>query len=261
MSEHNSPVVIITGASRGLGAATARWLATQSARITLTARSDSALRKVAAAVEEQGGTPLTIPADISERKACDRLIETTLDRFGRLDALVNNAGVLQPIAPVADADPDKWAYTINVNLIAPFYLMHAALPALRRSRGRIINVSTGLAVSPMQGVSAYCASKAGFLHLTRVVAAEEPAVTSVSLRPGAIDTEMQADLRQVDADAMPDASRRRFKRLKQEGQLESPEVPARTIAWLALHAPGEWSGEFIEYDEPRVAQPANALFR
>lgn len=260
MSDLESPVVIVTGASRGLGAAVARWLATQNARITLTARSAESLRQVVSAVEERGGTPLTIPADVSERDACDQLIAQTLDRFGRINALVNNAGVLQPIAPLAEADPEAWAYNITVNLVAPFYLIHAALPALRESRGRIINISTGAAVNPMQGWSAYCASKAGFLHLTRVVAAEEPAVTSISLRPGVVDTEMQAEIRQSGADAMPEASKKRFERLKQEGELEPPEVPARAIAWLALHAPAEWSGEFIEYDETRVAQPANALF-
>lgn len=260
MNDSNSPVVIVTGASRGLGAAVARYLATQNARVTLTARTAESLREVASAVEEQGGTSLVIPADVSERKACDRLIADTLDRFGRLDALVNNAGVLQPVAPLAKADPAAWAYNISVNLVGPFYLMHVGLPALRESGGRIINVSTGAAVNPMQGWSAYCASKAGLLHLTRVAAAEEPAVTSISLRPGVVDTEMQAEIRRSEPGAMPEANQQRFRRLKQEGQLEPPKVPARVIAWLALHAPAEWSGEFIEYDEPRVAQPAKALF-
>ncbi len=112
----------------------------------------------------------------------------------------------------------------------------------------------------MEGWSAYCASKAGLLHLTRVLATEEPEVTAVSLRPGVVDTRMQAQIRQSEPGAMPPSSKERFENLKEEGELEPPEVPARAIAWLVLHAPEEWSGEFIEYDELRVAEPARALF-
>lgn len=254
------PVVIVTGASRGIGAAVARWLATQGAGVTLTARSRDALTNVAEDVNARGGEPLVVPADVADRAACERVVDATLERWGRLDALVNNAGVLEPIARLSEADPEAWSYNVAVNLVGPFYLMQVALPQLRAQRGRIVNVSTGAAVRPTESWSAYCASKAGLLHLTRVVAEEEPDVTAISLRPGVVDTEMQAEIRQSDPDAMPEEHRRRFEQLKEQGELESPEVPARAISWLALRAPNEWSGDFIEYDDSRVAEPARALF-
>lgn len=124
----------------------------------------------------------------------------------------------------------------------------------------VLSKDRGAAIKIFQGWSAYCASKAGLLHLTRVLAAEEPAITAVSLRPGVVDTQMQAEIRHSSKGAMPTARRERFRRLKRGGELAPPAAPARSIAWLALYAPSDWSGEFIEYDDPRVTEPAETVF-
>lgn len=254
------PVIIVTGASRGIGAATACWLATQGARVVLVARSEEALQAVAERVQRLGGEALVESADVSDANACANVVDLAVRTFGRLDAVVNNAGILQPIARIAEADQVQWKYNIEVNLLGVFYMCQWAIPHLRETEGRIVNVSTGAAISPIEGWSAYCAAKAAALHFTRVLALEEPAITSVALRPGVVDTEMQAIIREEGQKAMPPERHAYFKQLKESGRLAPPEEPARVIAWLALHAPSTLSGEFVEYTDSRYADPARALF-
>jgi len=128
----------------------------------------------------------------------------------------------------------------------------AAIPHLRTARGRIVNVSSGAAVKAIEGWSAYCVAKAGGIHLTRLLAAEEPDITTVALRPGVVDTDMQALIRAEGAKAMNPEKRASFLELKATGQLLDPAVPARKIAWLALNAPSALSGAFLDYDDPRI---------
>ena len=109
----NHPVVIVTGASRGLGAAVARWLAKAGAAVTLVARSEEKLMEVAADVRRLGGNAQAFKADLSDSHACRGAVETTLDHFGRIDSLVNNAGVVQPLAPIADTHPEEGATTLK----------------------------------------------------------------------------------------------------------------------------------------------------
>lgn len=254
------PVILVTGASRGLGAEIARWLGTAGAGVVLAARTESALTRVARSVASLGGAPMVLSADLAVREACDRVVQQALDRFGRLDGLVNNAGILEPVATIARSDPDAWAGNIAVNLLAPFYLIRTALPALQETRGRVINISSGAAGKPIGAWSAYCAAKAGLTHLTAVLAVEEPRITAVALRPGVVDTAMQERIRQEGPGAMDPETAEYFRRLKTEARLEPPWVPARVAAWLALHAPRSLSGRFVEYDDPRIADPALDFF-
>lgn len=256
----DGPVILVTGASRGLGADIARWLGRAGARVALAARSEAPLAEVARSVEALGGRALILPGDVSDRTACDRAVEETLDRFGRLDGLVNNAGRLPPVAAIERSDPEAWERNIAVNLLGPYYLLRAAVPALRAAPGRVVNISSGAAVKPIGAWSAYCAAKAALTHLTAVLAVEEPRIISVALRPGVVDTEMQAVIRREGPSAMDPERAAYFVQLKEEGRLEPPWVPARAAAWLALHAPPSMSGRFVEYDDPRVAEPALSLF-
>ncbi len=257
---HAMPVVIVTGASRGLGAAVAYRLAGAGAALTLIARSRETMEAVAAGLPQNGGGPLVCRADVTDYGACRVAVDQTLERFGRLDALVNNAGIVQPVDRVARADPAGWRYCIEVNLIGPFNMARACLAALRSSRGRVVNVSSGAANLALESVSAYCAAKAGLNHFTRVLAAEEPAVTALAVRPGVVDTDMQAVIRQEGARAMAAEQVAYYRQLKTDGRLEPPAVPARAIAWLALHAPGEFSGQFVDYDDPRISRAVRDAF-
>jgi NAD(P)-dependent dehydrogenase (short-subunit alcohol dehydrogenase family) len=253
-------VVIVSGASRGVGAATARWLASTGSAVTLISRSQGALDDIAKEVQRLGGTPLAFKADVSDAGACQAAVSQTLDRFGRLDALVNNAGIVEPIAPVASADMERWQYNIAVNLLGPVYLARCALDELRKQKGRIVNVSSGAATVTVEHVSAYCAAKAALNHFTRVLAAEEPRLTVMTVRPGVVDTRMQETIRREGPGVMTADQVTYYQSLKVRGELEAPQVPGRAIAWLALHGPSEFSGEFLDYDDPRISRPALDLF-
>jgi NAD(P)-dependent dehydrogenase (short-subunit alcohol dehydrogenase family) len=256
----NSPVVIVTGASRGLGAAVTRWLAKVGAAIMLIARSGDKLADVAADVRRLGGKPLVCESDVSDYDACRAAVKKTLTQFGRIDSLVNNAGIIQPISAIARTDPASWRYNIEVNLIGPFNLSRAAVADLRKQRGRIVNVSSGAANLALETVSAYCAGKAALNRFTQILAAEERTLTALTVRPGVVDTEMQAFIRKEGPKVMTDEQSSYYQQLKERGELEPPEIPARSIAWLALHAPMEFSGRFLDYDDPRIFRPALDVF-
>ena len=254
------PAVIITGASRGIGAAVANWLAKTGAAIALVARSRADLESVAENVLHLGGDPLVCPGDVADYEACRLAVDATLKRFGRLDAVINNAGIVQPVAPIARVDPDRWRYNIEVNLMGVFFMSRAAVCALREHRGRIVNVSSGAANLVLESVSAYCAAKAALNHFTRVMAAEEPGLTVLAVRPGVVDTRMQEDIRREAPRAMPSGQAAYYRQLKEHHELEPPEVPARSIAWLALYAPPQFSGRFLDHDDPRISVPSLEAF-
>jgi NAD(P)-dependent dehydrogenase (short-subunit alcohol dehydrogenase family) len=138
--------------------------------------------------------------------------------------------------------------------------MKEAIPHLRKQRGRIISVSSGAAYHPIYAGSAYCASKAALNQLNSVAAKEEPGVTCVAVRPGVVDTAMQEKIRREGPAVMPSEEAGYYLSLKTENNLEPPEIPGRSIAWLALAAPNSFSGRFMSYDDSEIALPAKAFF-
>ncbi len=244
--------VLITGASRGLGAAAAREAAKLGAQVVLHARSDAPLQALAGELASTSTPALAVAGDISLEQDRRSLIDQALQRFGRLDALVNNAGVLQPIAPLAESESAGWARNLRVNLEAPVMLIQACLPHLRAHSGIVVNVSSGAAVNPVPGWGAYCAAKAALNHVTRVLAAEEPQVTAVAFRPGMVDTAMQAVVRQEGPQGMTKEEHSRFVAAHRSGELLPPALPGRSLAALALFAPPELSGAFVNWDDPEV---------
>jgi NAD(P)-dependent dehydrogenase (short-subunit alcohol dehydrogenase family) len=162
--------------------------------------------------------------------------------------VVNNAGILVPIAPIADGDPKLWERNMAVNVLGPLMLTQAALPHLRQRSGRVINVSCGAAISVIPGWAAYSAATAALDHLTRVLAKEEPSITTVAFRPGVVDTAMQATIRSDGARGMPEEAHARFVRYHEEDGLLPPEVPGCALAVLALYAPHQWTGSFLAWN-------------
>ncbi len=168
----NEKVVIVTGASRGLGNAVAQWLSKVGATVALVARSKKALKETAGRLSSKTANVLTISADVADNDDCTRVISQTIKRFGRLDALVNNAGVLAPLGFTLQTDPADWQYNLAVNLLGPAQLSRVAAIHLRESKGKIINVSSGAAETAIEGAGAYCAAKAALNHFSRVLAAQ-----------------------------------------------------------------------------------------
>jgi NAD(P)-dependent dehydrogenase (short-subunit alcohol dehydrogenase family) len=250
-------VVLITGASRGLGAAVARILAEMGTAVVLNARSAEPLHALMAEIETNGGTALALPGDVGQLETCRWLVAETIETFGRLDAVVHNAGVIDPIAPIAEADPQAWQTAVSVNLLGPVWLTQAALPHLRRQQGRVISISSGAAEYGIAGWGAYCATKGALNQFNRVLAEEEKEVTAVAIRPGVVDTVMQNEIREKGATGMLPEAHNRFVAMHEQGNLLPPEKPGRVIALLALHAPKDWNGRFLSWDDADMATLEN----
>ncbi len=245
--------IIITGASRGLGAAAARALGPLETPVVLGARTESDLVSVAIEMRARGGRAAVVVGDITLDDTRAELIETALRAFGGIRGLVNNAARLQPMARLAQAEAAMWEAHWRLNVLAPVLLTKLALPALRASHGRVINVSSGAAEHVVPSWGAYDLSKAALNHFTRQLALEEPEVISVALRPGVVDTEMQAEIRARGRETMESKSHERFVRLFEKGELLPSDRPGRALAALALWAPKEMSGAFVRWDDPLVA--------
>lgn len=182
---------LITGASRGIGAATARVFAGAGANVALLARNADAIADLAG---ELGKQAIAVPCDVSRYWEVEAAVEACLKTFGRLDILIGNAGVIEPIAPLSGADPDAWGKLIDVNLKGVFHGMRAAMPVMRKQGGgTILTISSGAAHNPLEGWSAYCASKAGAAMLTRCAHTEGVAdgLRVMGLSPGTVATDMQ----------------------------------------------------------------------
>ncbi|MDV7145165.1 SDR family oxidoreductase [Tropicimonas sp. TH_r6] len=195
MTDMSGKAVLITGASRGIGAAAARVFARAGAQVALVSRSKDELAELAG---EIGDAALAIPCDISRYWEVEAATRATVETFGRLDVLVNNAGAIDPIVHMAEADPDAWGQTIDVNIKGVFHGIRAALPImLDQGGGSVLTVSSGAAHGPVEAWSAYCASKAGAAMLTRSLDKEyAPAgIRAIGLSPGTVATQMQREIK------------------------------------------------------------------
>jgi NAD(P)-dependent dehydrogenase (short-subunit alcohol dehydrogenase family) len=248
------PTIIITGASRGLGAAIARTAARMGANVALSARTAGALERETQAIRTVGGQAIAIPGDVSLEADCHEIVQQTLQAFGRIDGLVNNGGVIEPIGPIADTPPHEWERSWAVNVLGAVALIRLALPSLRQAGGRVINISSGAASNPIPGWGAYASAKAALDHLTRILAGEEPAVTAIAVRPGLVDTQMQITIRETGKGRMGESNYQRLSGAYQQGKLLPPEEPGKAIACLAMAAPHAWSAEVLAWDDEKVRE-------
>lgn len=246
------PVVIITGASRGIGAACARALSAR-ANLVLGARSDSALEATARECSAQGAQVEAVVGDVARNESACALAGRAQEAFGRIDAVIANAGILVPFGSLESCDAQAIEYSFAVNIVGPALLARSTLPALRASKGRLINVSSGAGSGVIRGWATYCAAKAALNHLTRVIAADAPEVTAISFSPGMTDTDMQAQIRDQGDEGMPSEELSFFRRTYAEGGLRDVDEVGNGLAALALFAKREWSGEYIDISDSRMA--------
>ncbi len=224
-TDHAGRVAVVTGASRGLGAGLAARFAAAGLRLGLAARSEPASPAGAGA-----DAVLTAVLDVTDPVAVDRFCELVAARFGAIDLWVNNAGVLDPIGPLRDADPGAVRRNVEVNVLG---VAHGSAAYARHVRGRpgggaLVNVTSGAATTAYAGWAAYCAAKAAVDQLTRVVAVEEAdaGLRALAVAPGLVDTAMQAAIRAAPVERFPAVER--FRARARDGAFNSP-------AWVADH--------------------------
>lgn len=237
---------IVTGASRGIGEATAYELAGKGANVFLTARSNAALSGIAEKINQSGGRAAVLASDMSRYLGVETVVRRCVETFGALDILVQNAGVIEPIARLAESDPRAWAKTMETNLNGVYYGLRAALPVMeKQGAGLIVNLSSGAAHQPLEGWSHYCAAKAGAAMLTRQahLETENTRICVVGLSPGTVDTEMQVKIRASGVNPVS----------KLDPSVHIPASwPARAISWLAQGAAAEYCGEEIALRDSEI---------
>jgi len=242
-------VAFVTGAARGIGSFIALELARRGIGSVLGVRNPQAAQRVCDAVRALDVPCSVERCDVTDAAEVERAVGNATRAFGRLDIIVNNAGVIEPQAPLAETDPATWAAAISANLVGPYHVLHAALPALMENGGAVVNISTGSAHVARSGWSAYCSSKAGLLMLGRSVLAEygDRGVSVYSLQPGLVDTRMQERIRE--------------KRVNEIGhvpqeQLAPPALSAGIVAWLADERPDDLMGTDLSVTDPGLLSRA-----
>lgn len=229
-------VALITGASRGIGAAAAIELANRGVKVVLLARSGESIAKLSEEIKAQGGSAIAITGDVASYADVQQAVTTCVSEFGKLDILVNNAGLIEPIARLAESDPEEWSRVMDVNVMGVYHGLRAAVPAMLESGGGVVvNISSGAATGVLEGWSHYCASKAAVLSLTRCADLEyrEQGIRVVGLSPGTVATDMQVAIK---ASGINPVSQMDF------SQHIPVEWPALAIAWLCTDAAAEYAG-------------------
>ena len=187
-------VVMISGASKGLGAALATRFLSEGARVSLCSRGDRALESLGEELRAGGGEVHTTVADVSSEEDVKRWIEVTVERFGAVDGLVNNASMLGPRTAIETYPVADWRSVVEVNLTGAFLCAKAAIPSLRETRGAMVHVSSGVGDHGRPYWGAYCASKNGVEALSEMLAGElaEDGIRSNAVDPGKMRTAMRA---------------------------------------------------------------------
>jgi NADP-dependent 3-hydroxy acid dehydrogenase YdfG len=230
--EHNmelAKVIAITGASSGIGEATARLLAAQGACVLIGARRMDRLEKIATSINAAGGAAEARSLDVTEQTSAESFVHQATARFGRLDVLVNNAGVM-PLSPLDALKVDEWDRMIDVNIKGVLYGIAAALPVFKKQQsGHIINVSSIGAYRAVPTAAVYCATKSAVNFISEGFRQENPDIRCTIISPGVTESELATTITHPEtADLIADYRRLRI----------SPEQIAKAIAY-AVEQPAD----------------------
>lgn len=243
MFDLSGKTAIITGASRGIGAETARKFAQYGANVVLLARSETAVAELAG---ELGAVALGVPCDISRYWEVAKAVEAAIDTFGRVDILVNNAGALEPISHLTTSDPDAWGHTVDINLKGVYNGIRAVVPHMESNGGgTVITVTSGAATTPYEGWSHYCSAKAGVDMLMSCLHAENGrnGIRALSLSPGTVATQMQ---REIKASGVNPVS------ALEVSDHFPPEWPAMAMAWMCTDEADPECGGILKMRDPAL---------
>lgn len=233
-------IALITGAGRGIGAATATALARAGASVAVAARRQEDADEVAVAIRAADGRALSIACDVTETAAIARAVAIITAEWGAVDILISNAGSIKPISLLAEANEEEWLKTVEINLIGAFYCLRAVLPAMvARGSGVVVHLSSGAAHKPLEGWSAYCASKAGLAMLTRSLHEEyaQHGIRGIGFSPGIVDTGMQVQIRESGINPVSKIPR---------DMLASVDEPAAAITFLCGPGGARYAGKEVD---------------
>jgi 3-oxoacyl-[acyl-carrier protein] reductase len=236
-------IAIVTGGSRGIGRAAVLALARAGAAVVINyARSDTAARQVLEEVEQAGGRGAVVQADVADYTACEKLVQSSLDHFQRIDILINNAGITRDNL-LARMKPEEWQDVLGTNLTGTFNCTRAVIKPLlkQKSGGRIINISSVAGLYGNSGQANYAAAKGGVIAFTRTLAKELGSrnITVNAVAPGVIETDMTA--------LLPDQVKEQMLPRISLGRFGKPEDVAEVILFLAA-AGGYITGQVIAVD-------------
>lgn len=246
MIELSKKTALITGASRGIGAAVAKKLALYGANVALLARSESDINRIAAEIGDQA---LPLVCDVTNYDDVHRAVSQCAEHFGGLDICVNNAGVIDPIARIENSDPRQWGQVVDINVKGVYHCLHAVHPYLKDKGGVIINLSSGAAVNALEGWSHYCATKAAVLSLTKCAHKEwsSQGIRVVGLSPGTVATEMQ--------EVIKDSGINPVSQMDWSDHIPAEDV-AQAVAWLTQAESSEFDGRDFSIKTPEGRQAA-----
>jgi NAD(P)-dependent dehydrogenase (short-subunit alcohol dehydrogenase family) len=246
-------LALVSGAGQGLGREIALRLAREGARVAVNDREPSSL--VDAVVAETDG--IAAIADISDPDAVDRMVAAVEAELGGLDVLVANHAYMS-MAPFAEHDPADWWRNVDVDLTGTFYLVRAALPAMRRrGGGRIVIIASEFGVVGWANATAYAAAKAGLISLTKTLGRElgPEGILTNAIAPGIMDTP-QLDVDAEDAGVSPEEIRRRYAAESPIGRIGQPEEIAAVVAFLASDAGTAFVGQILQPNGGTTRAPA-----
>ena len=250
MTTLKNKVVLVTGASKGIGRATALKLAAQDAEVIAIARSTIDLDKLSNEASQRNLSITSMHCDVTNFDALNGIVQRIVQTYKRLDILVNNAGSIEPISHLAESDPNLWVKSADVNYKAVYFGIRSVLPhMLKVGGGIIINVSSGAASSPREGWSHYCSSKAAALMLTKMTHLEYAShgIRAIGLSPGTVATDMQVAIKASGINPISQLS----------PNSHSPvERPAEIIAWLCTDDAKEFDGSDVSLNDEKIRQRA-----
>ncbi|CCF46522.1 short-chain dehydrogenase [Colletotrichum higginsianum] len=240
----SSKVIIVTGASRGIGLAIAQHLLKESHKVVLAARSKDQLETLKAA---HPGQVEYVAGDLGDLKTIPKIAEAAVKTFGKIDGIVINHGVLEPVTRLADSSIDEWKKAYDINVFSGLALVQASLQELRKSQGCVLWVSSGAATGAYAAWGAYGTSKAAMNHLSAHLAVEEPDITSIAISPGRVDTAMQKVIRDAGGGHMAEKDHSSFVSAFDKGELFKPEQPGNVMARFVVNPEHNLSGMFIKW--------------
>ena len=251
MEHIKNKTLIITGASQGIGEATARLFAKLGANVALIARSKEKIEKISTDINSNGGKSIAIKCDVSKPDEVENAIKVTLKSYSSINILIGNAGVIDPIQNISDMDVSDFDKVIDVNIKGVWYGIKAVLPHMKNG-GTIITIGSGAASNALEGWSHYCTSKAAVHHLNSCLDLEmrKDLIRALVLSPGTVATEMQKIIKKSGVNPVSEMN---------WSDHISPDWVAKCLLWMCSNQADDYLGKVVSLREEKIRQKIGFL--